>query len=134
MVPHHILQQITVRTLWLLVGNPGLTREQAREIAAREVAQEQREKAKQDRAEGKSVAGVSQNAQGDVTIDNAKEVLLARLLATAARLAEYQRTQAERNRVTSPPEHPARWMKKRPTTAVSPDSPARTSPSSPTEA
>jgi hypothetical protein len=117
-VPFRIRQAITVRTFWTLAENPELTAEQARQIAAKELAREHRAQAKQQRKHGNLVTPVSHHAQADVTIHNAREVLIARVLATATRIFEYQRAEAERSGVTSPPEHPARWMKKRPTTAV----------------
>jgi hypothetical protein len=39
---HHILSQIIGRMFLLLVSNPGMTRHEARAIAARQIAQEQR--------------------------------------------------------------------------------------------
>jgi hypothetical protein len=101
-VPFHIRQAIIVKTLWTLAENPELTAEQARQIAAKAVAREHRAQAKQQRNHGKLVTSVSHHAQAEVTIDNAREVLIARVMAMAARLAEYQSTQAERSGVTTP--------------------------------
>jgi hypothetical protein len=49
MIPHDISQQITVRSFWLMVSNSNMSREQARQLAAEQLAEEWREKAKHER-------------------------------------------------------------------------------------
>jgi hypothetical protein len=98
MVLHHILGQITARALWLLAGNPGLTGEQAREIAAKELAREHRAQAKQRRKHGKLVASASNHTQGELTIDKAGEILIARVTSVVERL--FERNEAELSSVT----------------------------------
>jgi N6-adenosine-specific RNA methylase IME4 len=68
----------------------------ARQIAAREItAREKRTLAKQQH--NQLGTPVSHHAQGDVTIHNAKEVPLARIIATATRISRCDRTQTEQS-------------------------------------
>jgi hypothetical protein len=91
MLPDAVRQAILVRSLWMLASNPRLSREDARAQAAAEIAEEQRAQARYERRPTPAARP-----------RDARDTLIARVLAVASRLAASRSASPP-----SPPDHRA---------------------------